>query len=133
MYIHFNLILRKQILHHAQYYCTIVILCRLLVLILIFLIVADSKYSGPNAKNGEINQLGNEKNRKLSGSSMHMDDNEYHLDEDMEHIPDHLMIDYDDPIFYKQPSDAFVIKNQPATLHCRVSHALDVHFKVCKS
>ena len=99
---------------------------------LILTFFAGSNY-GSNAQNGEVNQLGNEKNRKLSGSSMHLGDNEYHLEENMEHIPDHLMIDYDDPIFYKQPSDAFVIKNQPATLHCRVSHALDVHFKVYTS
>ena len=65
----------------------------------------------------------------LSGSNLHLDDNEYHLSGHDIDTSD-LMIDYDDPIFYKQPSDAFVIKNQPATLHCRVSHALDVHFKV---
>ena len=65
----------------------------------------------------------------LSGSNLHLDDDEYHLSgHDMD--PSDLIIDYDDPIFYKQPTDAFVIKNQPATLHCRVSHALDVHFKV---
>ena len=68
----------------------------------------------------------------LSGSNLHLDDDEYHLSgHDMD--PSDLIIDYDDPIFYKQPTDAFVIKNQPATLHCRVSHALDVHFKVFKT
>ena len=28
------------------------------------------------------------------------------------------------PIFLKEPSDTFLIKSKPATLHCRVAHAL---------
>ena len=44
---------------------------------------------------------------------------------------DFLNFNPDDPMFYKQPRDAFIIKSHPATLHCRVSHALDIHFKVC--
>ena len=36
------------------------------------------------------------------------------------------------PVFLKQPSDSYVIKSNPATLHCRVAHALDIHFQ-CNS
>ena len=36
------------------------------------------------------------------------------------------------PVFLKQPSDSYVIKNSPATLHCRVAHAVDIHFQ-CNS
>ena len=101
-------------------------------IILIFLFVTESTYSGPKSLNGDANQIERDKNKRLSGPIMHLDDNEYHLGEDMEHLPD-LIIDYDDPMFLKQPSDSFVIKNQPATLYCRVTHALEVHFKVGKS
>ena len=48
----------------------------------------------------------------------------------MDHLPEDMNVDYNDPIFFKQPRDAFVIKSRPATLHCRVSQALDIHFKV---
>ena len=86
-----------------------------------FIIHLGSKHSQPKSSNGANNLLGNDRS-KASDTNI-----------DLENGMDHLInpiIDYDDPIFYKQPSDAFVIKNQPATLHCRVSHALDVHFKV---
>ena len=33
------------------------------------------------------------------------------------------------PVFLKQPSDSYVIKNTPATLHCRVANAVDIHFQ----
>ena len=36
------------------------------------------------------------------------------------------------PIFLKEPSDTFLIKSRPATLHCRVAHALRVYFQ-CNS
>ena len=36
------------------------------------------------------------------------------------------------PIFLKEPSDTFLIKSKPATLHCRVAHALRVFFQ-CNS
>ena len=86
-----------------------------------FIIHLGSKHSGPKSSNGANNLLGDDRS-KASDTNI-----------DLENGMDHLInpiIDYDDPIFYKQPSDAFVIKNQPARLHCRVSHALDVHFKV---
>ena len=86
-----------------------------------FIIHLGSKHSQPKSSNGANNLLGSDRS-KASDTNI-----------DLENGMDHLInpiIDYDDPIFYKQPSDAFVIKNQPATLHCRVSHALDVHFKV---
>ena len=86
-----------------------------------FIIHLGSKHSQPTPSNGANNLLGSDRS-KASDTNI-----------DLENSMDHLInpiIDYDDPIFYKQPSDAFVIKNQPATLHCRVSHALDVHFKV---
>ena len=34
------------------------------------------------------------------------------------------------PIFLKEPADTFVVKSKPATLHCRVAHAIDIHFQV---
>ncbi len=34
------------------------------------------------------------------------------------------------PVFLKEPADTFVVKSKPATLHCRVAHALDIHFQV---
>ena len=63
---------------------------------------------------------------------MGLDNNEHHLKlgQEIDHMSEDISIDYDDPIFYKQPRDAFVIKSRPATLHCRVSQALDIHFKV---
>lgn len=36
------------------------------------------------------------------------------------------------PIFLKEPTDTYLIKSRPATLHCRVGHALGVHFQ-CNS
>ncbi|CAM1331977.1 UNC5C (predicted) [Pycnogonum litorale] len=33
------------------------------------------------------------------------------------------------PIFMEEPKDSFVIRNKPATLTCRVEHALKVYFK----
>ena len=36
------------------------------------------------------------------------------------------------PVFLKQPSDSYVIKSSPATLHCRVANAVDLHFQ-CNS
>jgi lipopolysaccharide export system protein LptC len=65
---------------------------------------------------------------------MGLDGNEHHLQlgQGMDHMSEDRNIDYDDPIFYKQPRDAFVIKSRPAKLHCRVSQALDIHFK-CNS
>ena len=96
----------------------------------VLLFVSGSKHSGPKSLNGNANQLGKD-NNKLHDTTQSLGEYQHTLEQDTEHIPDHI-IDYDDPIFYKQPRDAFVIKNKPATLHCRVSHALDVHFK-CNS
>ncbi len=36
------------------------------------------------------------------------------------------------PVFLKEPVDTYLIKSRPATLHCRVAHALGVHFQ-CNS
>ena len=36
------------------------------------------------------------------------------------------------PIFLKEPLDTFLIRAKPATLHCRVAHALRVYFQ-CNS
>lgn len=33
------------------------------------------------------------------------------------------------PIFLLEPSDTFVIKNKPATLHCRAANSLQIFFK----
>lgn len=33
------------------------------------------------------------------------------------------------PVFLEEPRDAYVLKNKPATLGCRASHALEVFFK----
>lgn len=40
--------------------------------------------------------------------------------------------DSESPVFLKQPSDSYVIKTRPATLHCRVARATDIHFQ-CNS
>lgn len=32
------------------------------------------------------------------------------------------------PVFLEEPTDAYVVKNKPATLHCRVAHALQVNY-----
>ena len=33
------------------------------------------------------------------------------------------------PLFLEEPKDVYVVKNKPATLDCRASHALEVYFK----
>lgn len=33
------------------------------------------------------------------------------------------------PMFLLEPSDAYVIKNRPATLHCRAANTLQIFFK----
>lgn len=40
-----------------------------------------------------------------------------------------LILNTDLPIFLVEPQNAFVIKNRPATLHCRAAHALNIYFK----
>ena len=37
------------------------------------------------------------------------------------------------PVFLKEPSDTFVVKSRAATLHCRVAHAIDIHFQVIQT
>ena len=87
---------------------------------------SDLGHSRTKTKQGNLNVIGNDQSLKDSGA------NEPHLPlgHETDDISEDGSFDYDDPIFYKQPSDAFVIKSRPATLHCRVSQALDIHFKV---
>ncbi|KAF4523675.1 hypothetical protein B566_EDAN006045, partial [Ephemera danica] len=33
------------------------------------------------------------------------------------------------PVFLEEPTDTYVVKSKPATLHCRAAHALQVHFE----
>lgn len=40
-----------------------------------------------------------------------------------------LILSTDLPIFLVEPQSAFVVKNRPATLHCRAAHALNIYFK----
>ena len=88
---------------------------------------SDLKHLGPKTKHGDLNVIGNGQSLKDSGANKPP----LSLGHDSDHVSEDDSFDYDDPIFYKQPSDAFVIKSRPATLHCRVSQALDIHFKVC--
>lgn len=39
------------------------------------------------------------------------------------------MLNMESPIFLAEPKDAYIVKNRPATLHCRTAHVLRVHFK----
>nr|CAI5833570.1 unnamed protein product [Callosobruchus analis] len=42
---------------------------------------------------------------------------------------DDLLLNTDLPIFLAEPQNSFVVKNRPATLHCRAAHALNLYFK----
>ncbi|XP_065163620.1 netrin receptor UNC5B isoform X2 [Atheta coriaria] len=44
-------------------------------------------------------------------------------------VDDSLMLNMESPIFLAEPKDAYIVKNRPATLHCRTAHVLRVHFK----
>lgn len=40
-----------------------------------------------------------------------------------------LLLNSDLPIFLAEPQNAFVVRNRPASLHCRAAHSLHVFFK----
>ncbi|XP_076269699.1 netrin receptor UNC5C-like isoform X3 [Rhynchophorus ferrugineus] len=42
---------------------------------------------------------------------------------------DSLLLTTDLPIFLEEPQPSFIVKNRPATLHCRAAHSLRVYFK----